>query len=235
MPQFPHRAQIMPFTTPPPAQQVEAGFPSPTTDHTEDKLDLVRLVVRHPAATFFMRVTGSSMTGAGIGDGDLLVVDRSLTPHMDDIVVAVIDGGFTGKRLQKTVKGWVLASEGDGPNIKIDPDQGVEVWGVVAFFINRQMAQNNPVIGGKSAQYMGGFAIVESVKAAAQSLSIDGHRHRRGHVLHRRAGKSSGMSVMLALFDRAEDFDNTEAAGRPAFDAAAAAAEGGILSVHLRD
>ncbi len=123
----------MPFTTPPPAQQVEAGFPSPATDHTEDNLDLVRLVVRHPAATFFMRVSGSSMTGAGIGDGDLLVVDRSLTPHEDDIVVAVIDGGFTCKRVQKAGKGWVLASEGDGPNIKIDPDQGVEVWGVVSW------------------------------------------------------------------------------------------------------
>jgi DNA polymerase V len=114
----------MSFTTSPPAQQVEAGFPSPAADHTEGNLDLVRLVVRHPAATFFMRVSGSSMTGAGIGDGDLLVVDRSLTPHEDDIVVAVIDGGFTCKRVQKAGKGWVLASESDMLMTAIDRVNG---------------------------------------------------------------------------------------------------------------
>jgi DNA polymerase V len=123
----------MPFTTPPPAQQVEAGFPSPAADHTEGNLDLVRLVVRRPAATFYMRVAGTSMVAAGIGDGDLLVVDRSVAPKEGDIVVAIIDGGFACKRIQRVGKAWALASDGDGPTIAIDPEQGVEVWGVVSW------------------------------------------------------------------------------------------------------
>ncbi|MEI8395984.1 MAG: translesion error-prone DNA polymerase V autoproteolytic subunit [Rhodospirillaceae bacterium] len=121
------------FTMPPSVQQVEAGFPSPAADHTEGNLDLVRLVVRRPAATFFMRVAGSSMTGAGIGDGDLLVVDRSVSPRENDVVVAIVDGGFTCKRVRRNGQFWVLASDGQGPIIPIDPDAGVEIWGVVAW------------------------------------------------------------------------------------------------------
>ncbi|MEI6985194.1 MAG: translesion error-prone DNA polymerase V autoproteolytic subunit [Rhodospirillaceae bacterium] len=113
--------------------QVEAGFPSPAADHTEGGLDLVRLVVKRPAATFFMRVVGSSMSGAGILDGDLLVVDRSITPKEHDIVVAVVDGGFACKRVERAGKGWVLASDGVGPTIPIDPDCGIDIWGVVSW------------------------------------------------------------------------------------------------------
>ena len=123
----------MPFTTPTPVQQVEAGFPSPAADHTEDNLDLVRLVVRRPAATFFMRVAGTSMVNAGIGDGDLLVVDRSITPREGDVVVAVVDGGFTCKRIRRVGKAWSLASDGDGPEIQVDTDQGADIWGVVSW------------------------------------------------------------------------------------------------------
>ena len=119
----------MPFQPP----QVTAGFPSPAADHTEGALDLNRLVVKRPAATFFMRVAGSSMTGAGIADGDLLVVDRSITPREGDTVVAVVDGGFTCKQLARRGADMVLASDGDGPVIPIDPDQGVEIWGVVSW------------------------------------------------------------------------------------------------------
>ena len=125
----------MPFPLPPSnlPPQVEAGFPSPAADHTEGGLDLVRLVVRRPSATFYMRVAGSSMTGAGIGEGDLLVVDRSVTPREGDVVVAAIGDGLTLKRLARAGNGWTLTSEGEGPTIPVDPDQGVELWGVVAW------------------------------------------------------------------------------------------------------
>ena len=90
-------------------------------------------MVRKPAATFYMRVVGSSMAGAGIGDGDLLVVDRSLTPRDGDVVVAVVGDGLVCKRIAKAATGWELASEGEGPAITIDPDLGVEIWGVVTW------------------------------------------------------------------------------------------------------
>ncbi len=117
-------------TTPP---QVEAGFPSPAADHTEGNLDLTRLVVRRPAATFFMRVVGGSMIDAGIADGDLVAVDRSIEPRDGDIVVAVVDGGFACKRVKRNGAEWALASDGVGPFIPIDPDRGVEIWGVVSW------------------------------------------------------------------------------------------------------
>ncbi len=124
----------MPFhTAPTKLEQAACGFPSPAADHTEGALDLVRLVVRKPAATFYMRVVGASMAGAGIGDGDLLVVDRSLTPRDGDVVVAVVGDGLACKRVAKVADGWELVSEGDGPTIAIDPDQGVEIWGVVTW------------------------------------------------------------------------------------------------------
>ena len=114
-------------------RQVEAGFPSPAADHTEGGLDLVRLVVKRPAATFFMRVVGSSMTGAGIADGDLLVVDRSVKPKEHDVVVAVVDGGLACKRVRRCGTGWLLASDGEGPSIPIDPESGLDIWGVVSW------------------------------------------------------------------------------------------------------
>ncbi len=71
---------------------VEAGFPSPADDHIEGNLDLNQHLVRRPAATFFVRAAGESMRGAGIFDGDLLVIDRGITPQADDIVIAASTG-----------------------------------------------------------------------------------------------------------------------------------------------
>lgn len=81
-------------------ERVACGFPSPAQDYVEDRLDLNRLAVRHPSATYFIKVSGDSMIGAGIGDGDLLVVDRSLNAEHGDIVVASVAGEFTVKELQ---------------------------------------------------------------------------------------------------------------------------------------
>ena len=80
--------------------EVAAGFPSPAAQYEEESLDLNRLLIRNPAATFFMKVTGDSMVGAGIYQGDIIVVDRSLTPGDGDIVVACIESEFTVKRLR---------------------------------------------------------------------------------------------------------------------------------------
>ena len=80
-------------------ERVACGFPSPAQDYVEDRLDLNRLAVRHPSATYFIKVSGDSMIGAGIGDGDLLVVDRSLNAEHGDIVVASVAGEFTVKEL----------------------------------------------------------------------------------------------------------------------------------------
>ena len=79
---------------------VVAGFPSPAEQYQEQALDLNELLVRRPAATFFVKVQGDSMTGAGIRDGDLLVVDRSLRPASGDVIIACVDGEFTVKTLR---------------------------------------------------------------------------------------------------------------------------------------
>ena len=79
---------------------VVAGFPSPAEQYLEPPLDLNELLVRRPAATYFVRVEGDSMVGAGIRDGDLLVVDRSLRPADGDVIIASVDGDFTVKTLR---------------------------------------------------------------------------------------------------------------------------------------
>lgn len=82
-------------------ESVAAGFPSPADDYIDSGIDLNEQLIRHPSSTFFLRVSGESMGGAGILHGDLLIVDRSLEPRPGRIVVAVLDGAFTLKRLAR--------------------------------------------------------------------------------------------------------------------------------------
>lgn len=113
---------------------VPAGFPSPAEDYAEGALDVHSLLVRRPAATFFCRAHGPSMRDVGINDGDLLVVDRSVEPGDGDVVVATVEGGLTVKRLSKRPSGWVLApANPDFPELPIDPEAGIQVWGVVTW------------------------------------------------------------------------------------------------------
>ena len=91
----------MPKPRPRPAGTVVAGFPSPAEQYVEPPLDLNELLVKRPAATYFVRVSGDSMVGAGINDGDILVVDRSIRPADGDIIVACVDGDFTVKRFRE--------------------------------------------------------------------------------------------------------------------------------------
>jgi len=112
------------------ASRVPAGFPSPAEDFIEGSLDLNRHLIEHPAATFFLRVSGDSMTGAGIYPDDLLIVDRSLTAGPNDIVIAVLHGELTVKRLVKEDSIWFLLAENPAyPRFELPED--AEIWGVV--------------------------------------------------------------------------------------------------------
>jgi DNA polymerase V len=111
---------------------VPAGFPSPAEDYAEETLDLNTYLVDHEAATFYVRVKGHSMTGAGILDGDILAVDRALEARHGDIVLAVIDGELTVKELS-IENGWVrlLPHHPDFPPIDFKTGQELTIWGVV--------------------------------------------------------------------------------------------------------
>ena len=111
---------------------VPAGFPSPAADYEEDRLDLNRYLIKNPAATFFIRVAGYSMMGAGIHSGDLLVVDRSLEPRDKSVVIAVIDGELTVKRIRIRKKKITLEPENVNYSVRqITEDTDFQVWGVV--------------------------------------------------------------------------------------------------------
>ncbi|HOP31404.1 MAG TPA: translesion error-prone DNA polymerase V autoproteolytic subunit [Spirochaetota bacterium] len=117
--------------------RVPAGFPSPADDYIENTLDLNDFLIEHPAATFFVRVAGDSMTGAGINSGDILIVDRALTPRSGSIVVAILNGEFTVKRLSCVNGKMFLLPENPAYDpIEITDGSGFEVWGVVAHVIH---------------------------------------------------------------------------------------------------
>lgn len=113
-----------------------AGFPSPAQDYIEGGIDLNRELVKNPEATFFGRVSGDSMTGAGIDDGDLIVIDKSLQASDGDIAVCFLDGEFTLKRIhiEKDVM-WLVPENPKYRKIKVAPDQNFMVWGVVTYSI----------------------------------------------------------------------------------------------------
>lgn len=117
---------------------VSAGFPSPAEDYIEQRLDLNELLIHNPAATFFVRVNGESMIGAGIMHEDILVVDRSLEPVSGRIVIAVVDGEFTVKRLFIDGDSFRLVAENpEYPAVKMSEGISCEVWGVVTSSIHQ--------------------------------------------------------------------------------------------------
>ena len=116
---------------------VSAGFPSPADDYLDRKLDLNEHLVKNPASTFFVRVAGDSMTDAGINDNDILIVDRSIEPSSNNIVIAVVNGELTVKRLIKKKNSCLLFAENPAyPPLKINDDTPLEIWGVVTFVIH---------------------------------------------------------------------------------------------------
>ena len=117
---------------------VSAGFPSPADDYIDLKLDLNDYLVKRPCATYYARVSGDSMTGAGILDGDIIVVDRSQMPSDGKIVVVAIDGEFTVKRIRYKGSEVMLHPENDKyPVIKLSRQEDFGFWGVVTGVVRK--------------------------------------------------------------------------------------------------
>lgn len=118
--------------------RIPAGFPSPAADFSQHTLDLNELVVQHPAATYYVQVQGYSMLGAGITTGDILVVDRALEATEGSIVVAVVDGEFTVKRVHYQQGQLELHAENERyKSIVVREGMSVELWGVVTYVIHK--------------------------------------------------------------------------------------------------
>jgi DNA polymerase V len=120
------------------SNSVSTVAPLDSTQHLEGQLDLNEHLIKNPPATFFLRVSGDSMTGASIHPDDLLVVDRSLEPKSGKIVIAVINGELTVKRLHKEKDRIQLLAENPAyPPINITPEMDFQVWGVVTYVIHK--------------------------------------------------------------------------------------------------
>lgn len=118
--------------------RVAAGFPSPADDYCEQKLDLNKHLIKHPAATFFVRVEGDSMINAGIRSGDLLIVDRAVAVTHNAIVVAYVNGEFTVKRISKKgSKQYLVPESSHYSPLEITPEMDFTTWGVVTFVIHQ--------------------------------------------------------------------------------------------------
>jgi DNA polymerase V len=116
--------------------QVKAGFPSPAEEYIEAKLDLNSYLIPHPSSTYLVKIEGDSMIEAGIYSGDMAVVDRSLEPKHNDIVLAVVDGDITIKRLIRTKNKVSLCAENSSfAPIEFSHEQELTIWGVVVHTI----------------------------------------------------------------------------------------------------
>jgi len=130
------------ITTPLFLDSVSAGFPSPATDYVENKLDLNDYLVKHPAATFIVKASGPSMIEAGILSGDLLIVDRSIAPKNDNIVIASVFGDLTVKKLRK--KGstlFLISANNEYPSIEVKEEMECFIWGVVTYVIHEAITK----------------------------------------------------------------------------------------------
>ena len=118
--------------------RVQAGFPSPAQGEYADSIDLNRALITNPAATFGARVIGNSMVDAGINEGDLLIIDRSLTPQDGNITVCFIDGDFTVKRLTVRDDGiYLTPANAKFPELRVEEESNFVVWGVVSHIIKK--------------------------------------------------------------------------------------------------
>lgn len=121
--------------------EIKAGFPSPAQDYVENGIDLNRELVKNPSSTFFGKASGCSMEGAGIFDGDLLVIDKSLEPYEGAIAVCFIDGEFTLKRIHFERRDghleaiWLQPENSTFPPIKVTDENQFIIWGIVTHSI----------------------------------------------------------------------------------------------------
>jgi DNA polymerase V len=119
--------------------KLKAGFPSPADDYVEERLDLNKYLIKNPASTFFARVSGDSMIGAGIYDGDILIIDRSVQPREQSILVCAIDGEFTIKRIKKIDEDtiYLMPDNPDFEPIKVSRDNDLIIWGTVIYSVHK--------------------------------------------------------------------------------------------------
>ena len=121
-------------------EAIKAGFPSPAADHAGERIDIVSELSPHPDTTFYARVNGDSMRDAGLLDGDIIVIDKSIEPHNGDFIVAAIDGEFTIKEFRHDPEhhcGWLIPHNPDFQPIKVTADNNFSVWGVVTHSIHK--------------------------------------------------------------------------------------------------
>lgn len=117
---------------------IKAGFPSPAEDYMEPSIDLNKELIRHPSSTFFGRVSGESMIGAGIDDGDILIIDKSLEPYDGAAAVCFIDGEFTLKFIRFSAKTvWLIPANPDYPKLKVTGQNEFLIWGIVTYVIKK--------------------------------------------------------------------------------------------------
>lgn len=117
---------------------IHAGFPSPATDYMTQAIDLNKELVRHPAATFYGRVVGDSMIDAGVEEGDILVIDKSLDAQDGDMAVCFVDGEFTLKYLKfKDQRLFLVPANERYPEIEITEGMDFRMWGVVTYVIKK--------------------------------------------------------------------------------------------------
>ena len=124
------------------AEGLQAGFPSPAADHAGETIDLTREMVRHPESTFYARIAGDSMIEAGIREGDIVVIDRSLEASNGDFVVACVDGEFTIKEYQFDSKNqcvWLIPHNQNYTKIKVTEENNFSVWGVVTYCVHKMV------------------------------------------------------------------------------------------------
>lgn len=126
------------FEIPFPDTSIQAGYPSPADDYIAAPIDLNRELIAHPASTFLGRIRGDSMIDAGIYDGDLVVVDKSLNPKTGQIAVCFVNGEFTIKYIKIQKKSILLIPANKEFNpIRVTPDNDFVIWGVVTYSIRR--------------------------------------------------------------------------------------------------
>lgn len=117
---------------------VRAGFPSPAQDYISDSIDLNRDIIRHSDSTFYARAQGDSMIDAGVHSGDILVIDKALTPHHGDMAVCCVDGEFTLKFVEKHGDYILLVpANPEYKPIRVDSGQEFLIWGVVTYIIHK--------------------------------------------------------------------------------------------------
>ena len=126
------------------SEAISAGFPSPADDYLDVGIDLNEQLIKNPTSTFFLKVSGSSMSNAGIHDGDLLIVDRSLDPKPGLIVVIILDGSFTLKILKLNHgKLYLEAAHPNYPSLDISKYKSIQIWGVAIHSIHSLTQRQN--------------------------------------------------------------------------------------------